>query len=66
MQLGAHPHPAFSRSHLAPLLWKRLDEAGGRNNLTTTLTRLRQALPAHADVGMVWAWSDCRPGGADS
>lgn len=44
--IASQPDRLFSRSHLAGLLWENNDEAGGRNTLSTTLTRLRQALPA--------------------
>lgn len=43
--LAAQPDRAFPRAHVAGLLWEQSDEAEGRNSLSTTLSRLRQALP---------------------
>ncbi|HEY3368712.1 MAG TPA: tetratricopeptide repeat protein [Symbiobacteriaceae bacterium] len=43
--LAAQPERTFSRAHLAALLWEETSEADGRNSLSTTLSRLRQALP---------------------
>jgi len=43
--LASQPDHEFSRSHLAALLWVDSPEQEGRQSLSTTLNRLRQALP---------------------
>ena len=43
--VAARPDRAYSRQHLAALLWPDEDESLNRNRLNTTLTRLHQALP---------------------
>jgi len=43
--LASQPNQEFSRSHLAALLWADSSEQEGRQSLSTTLNRLRQALP---------------------
>jgi DNA-binding SARP family transcriptional activator len=44
--LAAQPGRMFSRLQLAQLLWEENEEADGRRNLSTTLTRLHHMLPA--------------------
>ena len=43
--LASQPNQEFGRSHLASLLWTNSTEQEGRQSLSTTLNRLRQALP---------------------
>lgn len=43
--LAAEAERSFSRSQIIALLWEESSEREGRNSLSTSLTRLRQALP---------------------
>lgn len=43
--LASQPNQEFARSHLAALLWADSSEQEGRQSLSTTLNRLRRALP---------------------
>jgi len=43
--LASQPNQEFSRTHLAALLWADSSEQEGRQSLSTTLNRLRRALP---------------------
>src|SRR5438045_1385254 len=56
--LAARPHAPVARTRLIALLWQDSDEQEGRNNLSTSLSRLRRALPAApiiaAGDALVW------------
>ena len=67
--LASQPAHPFTRSHLCALLWEDSSEAEGRNSLSTTLSRLRQALPLFPLVTegdqLCWratadVWVDCQ------
>lgn len=65
--LAAEAGRPFSRGQLIALLWEESGEREGRNSLSTTLSRLRQALPAaplRAD-GDTLAWDSSAGVGVD-
>jgi predicted ATPase/DNA-binding SARP family transcriptional activator len=50
--LALHPGQAIARERLLDMFWPELDEAAGRDNLSTTLGLLRRALTVGARAGV--------------